>query len=100
MRYYSCYIPVLLTISEGMHGYRPDTVPNMHPFFIAYGPAFKKAYVSDPFESVDIYPLMCEVLGITPAANNGSLERVKYILAEKSMFDIPIPFSITAVSCK
>ena len=91
---------MLFNFSKGMHGYRPDKVHNMHPFFIAYGPAFKKATVSDPFESVDIYPLMCAVLGITPAANNGSLERVKHILAEKSMFDIPIPFSITAVSCK
>ena len=83
-----------------MHGYRPD-VRNMSPFFIAYGPAFKKGIVSEPFDSVDIYPLMCHILGLTPAPNNGSLDKVKHMLEEKiGLFDIQIPFSITAATCK
>lgn len=84
--------------AKGMHGYRPD-VRNMSPFFIAYGPAFKKGIVSEPFDSVDIYPLMCHILGLTPAPNNGSLDKVKHMLEEKiGLFDIQIPFSITAAT--
>lgn len=84
--------------TKGMHGYRPD-VQNMSPFFIAYGPAFKKGIVSEPFDSVDIYPLMCHILELTPAPNNGSLDHVKHLLQEKpGLFHLPISFSITAVS--
>ena len=70
----------------------------MSPFFIAYGPAFKKGYVSGPFDSVDIYPLMCYILGITPAPNNGSLDNVKHMLREKKIMDFS--FTTTAASCK
>ncbi|XP_053396057.1 ectonucleotide pyrophosphatase/phosphodiesterase family member 5-like [Mercenaria mercenaria] len=71
----------------GVHGYNPRLVANMRPFFIAMGPAFKKGYLSDQFNSVDIYPLMCHVLGIEPAPNNGSFDNVKDILREKSTTD-------------
>ena len=63
-----------------MHGYRPD-IRTMSPFFIAYGPAFKKNFVSKPINSVDIYPLMCHLLDLTPAPNNGSFDNVKQMLA-------------------
>ena len=62
-----------------MHGYHPD-IRNMSPFFIAYGPSFKKGFVSEPINSVDIYPLMCHLLGIKPAPNNGSFDNVKQML--------------------
>jgi hypothetical protein len=48
----------------------------MYPIFIAHGPAFKQNYTIPSFNNVDIYPLMCFILGIQPAANNGSLENV------------------------
>ncbi|KAL5010930.1 hypothetical protein ScPMuIL_013235 [Solemya velum] len=44
---------------KGMHGYDPAKVPDMYPFFIASGPAFKRGVVVEPFDMVDIYPLMC-----------------------------------------
>lgn len=68
--------------SIGVHGQNPYIVPNMRPFFIAMGPAFKKGYVSEQFNSVDIYPLMCHILGIEPAPNNGSFDNVKELLVE------------------
>ncbi len=49
---------------------------SMWPIFIAHGPAFKKNYKIESFKNVDIYPLMCFILGITPSVNNGSLENV------------------------
>ena len=35
----------------------------MYPFFISAGPAFKKNYKIKNFKNVDIYPLMCHILG-------------------------------------
>ena len=32
------------------------------------------------FETVDLYPLMCQLLGIDPRPNNGSLIKVKGML--------------------
>jgi predicted AlkP superfamily pyrophosphatase or phosphodiesterase len=71
----------MFCVSAGGHGYDPNKVPKMHPFFIASGPAFKKGFVSEAFDMVDIYPLMCYVLGIKPAPNNGTLENVRQLLA-------------------
>ena len=48
--------------------------------FIAHGAAFKKGYVAEPFENVEVYNLMCKILGLKPAKNDGDLERVKGML--------------------
>lgn len=71
-------------IEKGNHGYN-NSLPDMHPFFIAMGPSFKKGYTIDTFDNVDIYPLMCEILGIKPAPNNGSLQNVQSLLKAKSV---------------
>ena len=46
--------------SRGNHGYS-NQFPDMHPFFLAQGPAFKEGFVSEPFENVNIYSLVCHV---------------------------------------
>lgn len=49
----------------------------MHPVFVATGPAFKKnLIIDDTVDSVDLYPVMCLILGLDPVGNNGSLERL------------------------
>ena len=63
----------------------------MHPFFIAMGPSFKSDYSVETFNSVDIYPLMCELLGITPAPNNGSLSVVKDLLKDQTVMQQGMP---------
>lgn len=65
----------------GRHGFNNSRM-DMHPFFVATGPVFKKGFVSEPFENVDIYPLMCHILGVKPAPNNGSLDAVKQLLED------------------
>lgn len=64
---------------RGNHGYSNKYV-DMHPFFLAHGPLFKENFISEPFENVNIYPLMCHILGIEPAPNNGSLTAVEQLL--------------------
>lgn len=63
------------------------------------GPAFKKNFTIETFNSVDIYPLMCHILGVEPAPNNGSMDKVKTLLRmeEGSKED---SFTITSISCK
>ncbi|GFS12361.1 ectonucleotide pyrophosphatase/phosphodiesterase family member 5 [Elysia marginata] len=63
----------------GIHGYDNEE-KDMRPFFIATGPDFKKNYTVSSFDSVDVYPLMCQLLGIKPAPNNGSLNIVSTLL--------------------
>ncbi|XP_052087573.1 bis(5'-adenosyl)-triphosphatase enpp4-like isoform X2 [Mytilus californianus] len=76
-------LSLIKNISKGSHGYDQNKVPNMRPFFIGFGQAFKKGLVSEPFDSVDIYPLMCQILGIQPAPNNGSLDNVRHLLVQR-----------------
>lgn len=69
------------TFPYGTHGYLND-YEEMNAFFVAFGPAFKKGYVisTDYIQNIDIYPLMCHILGVDPAPNNGSFDRISIIL--------------------
>ena len=66
---------------RGEHGYS-NSYRKMNPGFAAYGPAFKKGYTKELIETVDIYPLICYILGIKPLKNDGKLERTKDFLLE------------------
>ena len=54
----------------------------MHPFFIAMGPNFKPGASVETFNNVDIYPLMCRLLGIPAAPNNGSSHIVNKLIRD------------------
>lgn len=64
---------------HGSHGYN-NSLRLMSPIFIGHGPAFKKGFLSKPFRNIDIYPLACHILELTPSPNNGSLENVEALL--------------------
>lgn len=68
-----------VSVTKGAHGW-PPSAPQMHPLFIAQGPAFKQGYKSGPIDMVDIYPLICHLLDIEPLPNNGSLDRIAHLL--------------------
>ena len=72
--------------NNGAHGYSPKE-PDMMIMFRAVGPDFKEGYEApftegeqSAFRNVDIYPLLCKLLGIKPAATDGNLERIVNIL--------------------
>ncbi len=65
----------------GNHGYDPSN-RNMHAIFYATGPAFLKNYVSAPFQNIHIYPLFARILGLIPAATDGSLTPTADMLRE------------------
>jgi len=63
----------------GTHGYDIHN-KNMNAIFYAYGPAFKKGYSHHSINNVDVYPLMCNILGLRPAPNDGDFMNVKDVL--------------------
>ncbi|XP_078069031.1 ectonucleotide pyrophosphatase/phosphodiesterase family member 5 isoform X2 [Mustelus asterias] len=63
----------------GNHGY-DNTIKSMKPIFVAHGPAFKKNFTKENMTIVDIYPLLCHLLGIDPMPNNGTLTDVQELL--------------------
>lgn len=64
---------------HGWHGYDNELM-DMRAFFLASGPDFKKNFRSAPIRSVDVYNVMCKVLGLEPQPNNGSWSRVEFML--------------------
>lgn len=67
---------------RGSHGY-DNLSPDMRALFIANGRAFKKGFVAEPFSNVEIYNVMCRILGLTPAPNDGDLGNVNGMLKKK-----------------
>ena len=59
----------------GAHGW-DNAKKDMHTIFYAMGPAFKKNHTHPPFEVVDLYPLITQIMGLKPADVDGKLERV------------------------
>lgn len=67
-------------LAPGQHGYDPYE-NDMQVLFRAIGPAFKPEYQKpDLFQNTAIYPLLCHLLGITPAPMDGNLDDIKDIL--------------------
>lgn len=67
----------------GMHGHDNED-PSMRALFIASGPIFKKNFTAQPFENVDLYPLINQILDLKEPKNgmkpNGTMTSVKQLL--------------------
>uniref|UniRef100_K1S5B1 glycerophosphocholine cholinephosphodiesterase n=1 Tax=Magallana gigas TaxID=29159 RepID=K1S5B1_MAGGI len=60
---------------KGMHGY--DNVnPEMRGIFRAVGPAFKGNFTNKPIAIIELYQIMCHILGLKPNAHNGTWSNV------------------------
>ncbi|KAL2099161.1 hypothetical protein ACEWY4_005641 [Coilia grayii] len=77
----------------GDHGY-DNSLPSMHPFLAAHGPAFRKGYHLSGFNSIDIYPLMCHLLGIPALPNNGSFVKVRCMLVNETCADLAVTVGV------
>jgi predicted AlkP superfamily pyrophosphatase or phosphodiesterase len=67
------------SIKGGAHGY-DNYNSDMSAIFYAAGPAFKKNYKFKELNNVDIYNLICRILDIKPAKNDGNPEHIKGLL--------------------
>ncbi|MBA3633127.1 MAG: alkaline phosphatase family protein [Acidobacteria bacterium] len=74
-----------LSQPHGGHGY-DNKYLSMQATFIAHGAAFRKNYIAEPFENIQIYNLMCRILGLQPAPNDGDFEKIKDLLKSRANF--------------
>ncbi|XP_053459275.1 bis(5'-adenosyl)-triphosphatase ENPP4 isoform X2 [Nycticebus coucang] len=72
----------------GDHGY-DNSLQSMHPFLAAHGPAFHKGYKQSTMNIVDIYPMMCHILGLKPHPNNGTFSHTKCLLVDQWCINLP-----------
>ncbi|XP_048700500.1 ectonucleotide pyrophosphatase/phosphodiesterase family member 3 isoform X2 [Caretta caretta] len=63
----------------GNHGY-DNEFKSMEAIFMAHGPSFKEKTEVEPFENIEIYNLMCDLLRIKPAPNNGTHGSLNHLL--------------------
>ncbi|KFO86516.1 Ectonucleotide pyrophosphatase/phosphodiesterase family member 3, partial [Buceros rhinoceros silvestris] len=63
----------------GNHGY-DNEFKSMEAIFLAYGPSFKEKTEVDAFENIEVYNLLCDLLHITPAPNNGTHGSLNHLL--------------------
>ncbi len=64
---------------RGAHGFDP-ALPSMAGIFIAWGPAFRKSTAISSFENIQVYNLICGILGLRPAPNDGTPALARKIL--------------------
>jgi ectonucleotide pyrophosphatase/phosphodiesterase family member 5 len=57
-------------VPGGNHGYEPRH-RSMHGVFVGAGPQFRSGVVVPAFSSVHVYALLCRLLGVQPASNDG-----------------------------
>lgn len=74
----------------GAHGY-DDSLPSMRAIFLAHGPRFRRGLVVPPFRNLHLYPLLAELLGVRPAAADGSLDSVRTMFLRGSATSAPDP---------
>ncbi|KAM4865895.1 ectonucleotide pyrophosphatase/phosphodiesterase family member 3 [Thomomys bottae] len=63
----------------GNHGYNND-FKSMEAIFLAHGPSFKEKIEVEPFENIEVYNLLCDLLRIQPAPNNGTHGSLNHLL--------------------
>uniref|UniRef100_A0A671NAQ9 SMB domain-containing protein n=1 Tax=Sinocyclocheilus anshuiensis TaxID=1608454 RepID=A0A671NAQ9_9TELE len=86
----------------GFHG-SDNVFKNMQAIFIGYGPGINSKTTVPPFENIEVYNLLCDLLGIPPAPNNGTHGSLNHLLknsphqpvypAERSVPSTCTPFS-------
>ncbi|GAB1297132.1 Ectonucleotide pyrophosphatase/phosphodiesterase family member 7 [Apodemus speciosus] len=74
---------VNVQFNNGEHGFDNQDM-DMKTIFRAVGPSFKAGLEVEPFESVHVYELMCQLLGIVPEPNDGHPDVLRPMLRSGS----------------
>jgi len=75
------------TSKGGDHGW-DNLYTEMQAIFMGHGPSFKKNTVVRPFENIQIYNLICALVNVTPAANNGTWGALHHLLVNPPANDM------------
>jgi predicted AlkP superfamily pyrophosphatase or phosphodiesterase len=73
----------------GVHGYDPRVMKSMRALFLAVGPDIRPGSKLEPFENVNVYPLVAKILGLDAPQVDGSLNVLSNILKSNPVDDIP-----------
>ncbi|XP_072007372.1 autotaxin isoform X7 [Engystomops pustulosus] len=68
---------------QGDHGY-DNKITSMQTVFVGHGPSFKFKAKVPPFENIELYNVMCDLLGLKPAPNNGTHGSLNHLLRAAS----------------
>lgn len=68
---------------QGDHGY-DNKISSMQTVFVGHGPSFKYRAKVPPFENIELYNVMCDLLGLKPAPNNGTHGSLNHLLRAAS----------------
>ncbi|MBN3306092.1 ENPP3 phosphodiesterase, partial [Amia calva] len=77
----------------GTHGYDNDYY-SMQAMFLGYGPKFLYKSQVEPFSNIELYNLMCDLLEIPPAPNNGTHGSMNHLL-RKPAYNPAYPQEVT-----
>uniref|UniRef100_A0A8C9VKV6 Ectonucleotide pyrophosphatase/phosphodiesterase 2 n=1 Tax=Scleropages formosus TaxID=113540 RepID=A0A8C9VKV6_SCLFO len=66
-------------VFSGDHGY-DNKINSMQTIFLGYGPNFKFKTKVPAFENIELYNVMCDLLGLKPAPNNGTHGSLNHLL--------------------
>ncbi|XP_015476981.1 ectonucleotide pyrophosphatase/phosphodiesterase family member 3 [Parus major] len=80
----------------GDHGYNNE-FKSMEAIFLAHGPSFKEKTEVDAFENIEVYNLMCDLLHIVPAENNGTHGSLNHLL-KKPFYNPSHPKEVSSPS--
>jgi alkaline phosphatase D len=69
----------------GVHGFDPRTMKSMRAIFIAVGPDIRPGSTLQPFENVNVYPLVARILGLNAPNVDGSLNVLSKILKNSAV---------------
>ncbi|KAK2856098.1 hypothetical protein Q5P01_004833 [Channa striata] len=83
----------------GFHG-SDNMFTNMQAIFIGYGPGFKHRTVVPPFENIELYNIMCDLLGIRPSPNNGTHGSLNHLLSHPSFLPVHPAALSFSVQCE
>jgi predicted AlkP superfamily pyrophosphatase or phosphodiesterase len=65
---------------KGEHGYDPSKMKSMRSVFYAEGPDIAAGTKLAPFENIDVYPLIAEILGLKIGKIDGHVDSLRGIL--------------------
>ncbi len=80
-------------ILAGEHGWN-NLNSEMKALFVAQGPSFQKKLEVRPFHNIDLYNLMCAMIGIEPSPNNGTWVHLHFIFS----IQFSIAFKVNSIT--
>ncbi len=67
----------------GAHGFDPRVMKSMRAFFLAVGPDIRPGSKLEPFENINVYPLVAKILGLNAPRVDGNLNVLSKILKDQ-----------------